>query len=330
MPGEHPSYLGLGSGKGGTAVDRLEVRLLGAFQLTLGGQDISGTMSRKAQELLAFLLCDPQRNVRRAHAADGLWPDADAEASKKAIRQALWQLHNATNLDLPDSRRLVLTDGEWIRINPEREVWLDVTEFTAAALEARTAKAAELTEPDLKALSSAASLYQGGLLAGCGEDWCMVLRTHLEDLYLALVDKLSVAYERTGRLDTAMRWAQELLAVEPAHERSHRRLMRLLYLTDDRTRALRQFERCRFVLEQELGVRPSARTLALAAAISADNGPVNQEPREPQEPLDATSALDAFRLELAALRASVDAIANHIKTAERRSEDSTETAASYN
>jgi DNA-binding SARP family transcriptional activator len=52
-----------------------------------------------------------------------------------------------------------------------------------------------------------------------------------------------------------------------AHERIHRRLMRLYYLAGDRTAALRQYERCVTLLREELGVDPSERTVALYRQI---------------------------------------------------------------
>jgi DNA-binding SARP family transcriptional activator len=200
-------------------------------------------------------------------------------------------------------------------------VWLDVAEFVTVAVAAQADPLEILTEDGLDRLVAAEHLYRGHLLEGCDDDWCLVERTHLEDLHLTLLEQVSAAHEQRGQPAAAIRWAQRLLEVEPAHERSHRRLMRLYYQVDDRTRALRQYQRCRWVLEQELGVRPSRRTEDVAAAISADALPVPAWSPAPPVPLQGPAVdwptdpdlsplrlLDAFRAELAALRASVDAI----------------------
>jgi DNA-binding SARP family transcriptional activator len=89
--------------------------------------------------------------------------------------------------------------------------------------------------------------------------------------------------------------------------------MYLYYRTDDRTRALRQYRRCKAVLERELGVRPSGRTEQLAAAIAADFGRDPGQLDEVLRPSPAPRMLDAFRTELAALRASVDAVRDELR-----------------
>jgi DNA-binding SARP family transcriptional activator len=288
----------------------LRVQLFGPFQIVSADREVAGSILRKAQELLALLLLAPQRNVRRELAAGTVWPDAGPEASRKAIRQALWQIHQVTDGGNKTAQRLVLSDGEMLRVNPDRPLWTDVEAFTERARAAQMTGVEDLTDADLVAMDWASGLYRGPLLANCYEDWCLAERVQLEDLQITLLDKLSRAYERRGLSESAIRWALRLLEIEPAHERSHRRLMRLYYQTDDRTRALRQYRRCQQVLAAELGVRPSVRTETLAAEIGADIG----DPNEIRAPAVGPAAtLDGFRAELAALRASVDAISHQLR-----------------
>ncbi len=324
-------------------MSELRIRLFGHFQIMHGDRPVCAPVLRKAQELLALMLLAPQRSVRREAAVDALWPTAGAATSRKAMRQALWQIHRATDVAAPDTPRLVLTSAETIRINPQRPLWLDVEEFAAAARAAQASTAETLTEASLDRLAAACDLYRGPLLDGCDDEWCMVERTHLEDQQLTLLDRLSAAAEQCGRPVWAIRWAERLLEIEPAHERSHRRLMWLYYQTDDRTRALRQYQRCRFVLERELGVRPSSRTEELAAAIGADvsaapaleqaslpapwlpvkpaGGHPTRSDRELAAAVDAVwpaGAFDGLIAELAALRASVDAINDRLRGSNTR------------
>lgn len=287
----------------------LRVRLFGPFQIVHGDRPICAPMLRKAQELLALVLLAPNRNIRREVAGDTVWPSSGPDTSRKAMRQALWQIHQATDTSLPGDQRLVLTDGEALRLNPERPLWVDVDAFTAAARTAQATGVDALSDAALDWLAAATELCRGPLLEACDHEWCLVERTHLEDLQLTVLDRLSTAHERRGRTDAAIHWAQRLLEIEPAHERSHRRLMRLYYESDDRTRALRQYQRCRWTLEHELGIRPSSRTEALAVEIGADVRPGTIAPAI------GDGALDDFRAELAALRASVDAIGDRLRNA---------------
>ncbi len=294
-------------------MEELQIRLFGFFQISVGAVEISEPVSPKAQEFLGLLLLAPQRSMLREVAAESLWPSSPPDASKKAIRQVLWQIHQWTDVDLHEDPRLVLTDGNRLLINPDRRLWADVASFREAARAAQVRTAADLAERELASLGRAADLRRGSLLTGCHAEWCLVEREHLDNLHITMLDKLSVAHERRGEFELAIHWAQALLDVEPAHERSHRRLMQLYYDTDDRTRALRQYHRCRWVLENELGVRPSPRTESLATAIRADSGEPDDALRPAQRLPAATAAmLDSFRVELGALRASVDALREQI------------------
>jgi DNA-binding SARP family transcriptional activator len=261
-----------GSGRrtGEGDVAGLRILLLGGLQVAYE-RVRARPDGRKSRDLLALLLLARNRSLPRDVVAEALWPSANATVSRKATRQTLWQLHQALDGDDGDRCRLVITDGEWLRINPDRQLWVDRDAYVDAVTPSASTPPAELDEAQLDQLASAARLYRGPLLEGCYEDWCLVERERLADQHLTTLDRLSVAFQLRGDHQAATRWARELLDLEPAHERTHRRLMLLYYLEDDRTRALRQYERCRSELEHGLGIAPSARTERLATAIRADH-----------------------------------------------------------
>ena len=79
-------------------------------------------------------------------------------------------------------------------------------------------------------------------------------------------------YERP--LEPTKAWIRARFDRKPdvyrACERAHRRLMRLHYLSGDRTGALRQYAQCVSALDEELGVKPAQRTQVLYDQIRAD------------------------------------------------------------
>jgi DNA-binding SARP family transcriptional activator len=290
----------------------LKVMLLGPFSVVDGPGAAPAPLFRKAQDLLTLVLISADRRVLREAAAEALWPGAAAETSRKAMRQALWQIHHATDGGVTDGRRLLLTDSDSLVVNPDRRVWVDVPVFADAARVAQAAVPGSLDPANLGGLASAATLYRGPLHAGCYDEWCLVPRARLEDRCLTLLDTLSREHERQGDLASAIGWAQRLLEIEPAHERSHRRLMRLYFRRGDRTRALRQLAQCRWILERELGVRPDSRTEELGSAISTDRlpdlGDVDEPDARPRDP----TVVEGLRAELLALRRSVDALGERL------------------
>lgn len=299
--------------------------LLGAFTASEDHQPLRAPVLHKAADLLALVLLAPGRRVLREAAAEALWPDARGEQSRKSIRQALWQIHRATDDGLTGDDRLVVSDGETVGINPGRSLWVDAAVFSQAVRRAQ--EPAPLDEAELARLAAAADLYRGPLHAGCYDEWCLAPRARLEDRCLTLLDRLSREAERQGALESAIGWAQRLLEIEPAHERSHRRLMRLYVHLGDRTRALRQLTECRTVLAQQLGIRPDALTEELGAAILADRLRVEGRDDEvvvrgvlPRRPLPGDQGplqvdlLAALRTEISALRSSLETISESLGT----------------
>lgn len=280
----------------------LRIRLLGSFEVTRPGRRRAEALEgRKAQELISLLLLLPAQERSRDAVVETLWPGAPPETGRKQIRQALWHIHQAVDVDLTDSQRLVIADADHLAINHDRELWCDAVEFSRT-LERLDVRGTEIDLNDH--LERALDLYRGPLLDGCYSEWCLVERERLEGLYLSALDAASVMAEARLDYEMAVHWASALLRVDPAHERSHRRLMLLYYGMDDRTRAIRQFDRCRHALESELGIRPSARTVALVDAIRADVEP--QESPERVTVLQSHSETPAVLRELSALRRAVE------------------------
>jgi DNA-binding SARP family transcriptional activator len=288
-----------------TEMSNVRVFLLGHLEVSIDGRVVPGSLSHKAYELLALVLLTPQRRIQRETAAALLWPRSGAEASRKAIRQALWQIHQAIDAEQPAGRRLLTADNDSLAVNPVREIWLDVVDFQEAAADCRRL-GLTATNAELAALRRAAALYRGPLLSGYYADWCRDKRAYFEDLQITLLDRLSVQHEQRQQMDEAIDSAKAVLEIEPAHERTHRRLMQLYHQNDDRTRALRQYMRCREALERELGVRPSVQTERLCAVIIGGEG-------DPMPPEPELAAVEALRLELVAVRRGVEAIGEQLR-----------------
>jgi predicted ATPase len=94
-----------------------------------------------------------------------------------------------------------------------------------------------------------------------------------------------------GRYGEGIEAARRLLSLEPWSEEGHQQLMKLLAASGQRNAALAQFETCRRLLADELGVEPSPETKALVEAIRSGDWKVPQAvqvetaaPTSPVEP----------------------------------------------
>jgi predicted ATPase/class 3 adenylate cyclase len=84
---------------------------------------------------------------------------------------------------------------------------------------------------------------------------------------LAILDRLVEWYEQRGEYERASAYAWRQVELEPWQEEAHRQLMRLLALSGQRSAALAQYETCRRLLAEELGVEPGTKTTELYERI---------------------------------------------------------------
>ncbi len=270
------------------------VHLFGKLQVQRGDQVLDSLKMRKTQELFVYLLLHRNRLHCREALASLLWDKSTTTQSLKYLRQTLWQLQVALDSANGDQAGSFLqVDSEWVGLNVKANLWLDVAEFEQAFTQVQGVLGSALDAKSAEILHNVVPLYQGDLLENWYQDWCLYERERLQNMYLAMLDKLMGYYEIRHEYETALEYGGRILRYDQAREHIHRRLMRLQYLAGDRTTALRQYECCAAVLDDELGVKPAKRTMALYEQIRADqlNGPT-------PAPAKASQAVAAPLLEI--------------------------------
>jgi LuxR family transcriptional regulator, maltose regulon positive regulatory protein len=120
----------------------VRVRAFGALAVEIGGAPMASSRkeSRRLLELLGVLAAHGNTPVPQDQIADALWPDADGDAARNALDNALHRLRKALGGD----DRIVLRQGA-LALNPQR-CWTDVaalerllTQIEAAPLPQRQA-----------------------------------------------------------------------------------------------------------------------------------------------------------------------------------------------
>lgn len=246
----------------------LSVRLLGRFDVRFGHQAPTGLEARKVQELLSYLLLYRGRPHAREVLASLLWGDHTTSQSRRYLRKALWQLQAAVGSQGNCAVQGILhVEPEWVQVSPAADFSLDVATFEEALDVTRGVPARELEPQHVQRLRAAADLYRGDLLEGWYQDWCVYERERLQNMYLGLLDKLMDFCEAHHEYEVGLAYGARILRLDRAHERTHRRLMRLYYLSGDRTMALRQYQRCVTALQEELGAEPGDHTVALWSQV---------------------------------------------------------------
>ena len=250
--------------------ETIKVYLLGHFSIQCGNQKWKGAEGSKAQELFCYLISHRQSAQTREFLASLFWGDTSREQSKKHLRQTLWRMHSCrSSSDAAPRQRLIVVDGERVRLNPEIDWWIDVEEFERIC--ARLKRLREFDSEAARSARQAVELYRGDFLEGYYHDWCLYERERLQNMFLATLDKLICYCLENGEYKEGLQYGEAILHHNPVSERAQTQVMKLHYLSGDRTAALQQFERCRKALKEELGVAPTRATLELFDQIRADH-----------------------------------------------------------
>jgi DNA-binding SARP family transcriptional activator len=249
----------------------ISVRLLGSFQLTVNQHQPLLIDSLKTRELFCYLVLNRDRPHEREVLAGTLWGDLPGSVARKHLRQALWHLQVAFGAvaGTSESSMFRVTDGVIILLSTP-SLWLDVADVEQAFVMTKGVEPADFTPTIIDRARRAVDLYEGDLLEGWYNDWCLYHRDWLHSMYMSLLDKLMIVAELDRTYDAGIDYGLRALRYEPAHELTHRRLMRLYSLCGDRTQALRQYDRCVALLAEELQIRPARATTTLYERIKAD------------------------------------------------------------
>src|SRR5258707_9968149 len=249
----------------------LHIQLLGRFRLTADDAPVTTLDSPRLQALLAYLLLQRTAPHARAHLAFQLWPDTTEAQAHANLRTLLHRFRHA----LPHADQFLHVDAQTVQWRADAPATLDVANFERALAQAEAAGRAGDQATMRAALMDVAERYRGDLLPGWYDDWVLVERERLRQVFLAALERLVLLLEQQQDYGAAINYAQRLLRHDPLHETTYQHLMRLHALSGDRASAVRVYRTCATVLERELGAEPSP-------ATHAAYQPLRQ--REPQPP----------------------------------------------
>ncbi len=238
----------------------LKLALLGRLRLRLDDEPLAGLVSGKAQALLCYLAING-RAYSRQSLAGLLWgemPEADA---RRNLRGVLMRLRHAID------PYLTITHQD-AAFNHASRHWLDVAEFK------RLLQGYKTRDYETRDYETAVSLYRGDFLeefhvrqAPLFENWVIQQREELRQMVLSAYQALVAHHAQHDQSEQGIAAARRLLQLDPAGEAGHRELIKLLARSGQRSAALAQYETCRQILADELGVEPDPTTLSLVEAI---------------------------------------------------------------
>jgi DNA-binding SARP family transcriptional activator len=193
-----------------------------------------------------------------------LWPGRPLRRSLGDLRVALHNLNQTVGCFVTITRNTV-------KMNTESDWWLDVNEVEQMFHHAPNSPPL----PDnIAPLKRAITLYQGGFLDGFWvrdsvdfEYWALLKRDQLHFQTICALDQVLCDCIARKAYSEGIMYAMRLLLMDPLREKTYRQLMTLLVHLDQRTAAITQYEQCRRLLANDLGISPSLETNALLNEI---------------------------------------------------------------
>ena len=252
----------------------LHLNLLGGLRVAVDGVPLTGLRYVKAEALLCYLAVTGRPHGREA-LADLLWSDMPEAAARANLRTVLSSLR-------ADFARYLVISRRSVAFDPRGPYDLDVERFLACARDE--------DEGSWEGLERAVELYRGDLLEGfvvrdapVFDEWLAGQRDRLRGVALQALHRLAAHHAAQGASAAACAHLKRAIELEPWREDAHRRLMRVLARSGDRTAALAHYDDLRRTLARDVGLEPSAETVALYEQLRAGHS----ETRRPSATGDA-------------------------------------------
>lgn len=241
-----------------------KIEMLGGLRVRLADGVITRFKTHKNGALLAYLAYHISRTHTRESLIETFWPEVDLTQGRPSLSVALSSLRHQLEPPGTPARSVLMTTNADVRLNPAA-CTSDVIEFESCL------KAAKKVGPGLEEiehLKLAAATYQGELLFGYYDDWCLIERDRLAGLYVQALRGLVRAMVRERDFRQAIPYAENAVSAAPHQEELCRDLMQLYAATGQPSLALQQFRSLEERLQRDLGEAPGASTRKLANEIS--------------------------------------------------------------
>ena len=217
------------------------LRLLKGFALLVEGERI--TLSSSAQQLLAFLALQG-RPRSRTFVARTLWPEATTTRANANLRSSLWRaLRTEPGIIDASAQEVALA----------ADIRVDVHDAIARAHQ--LLDKSSLCE-DILTKQTWDDLSSDLLPEWSDNEWVLLEQEQYHQLRLYALEAMARRLTAAGRHGEAVAAGLAAVQAEPLRESAHRVLINAHLAAGNRAEAQHQFDQCRRVLLDELGLEP--------------------------------------------------------------------------
>lgn len=221
----------------------VELRLLKGFTLLVGEKRVA--LSSSAQRLLAFLALQ-DRPRTRTYVARTLWPEATTARANANLRSSLWRA-------LRTGYRVIDASAQEMALATNINVDIHDAVTRAHRLLDKTCLCDDILTRQTRDDLSADLLPEWS-----DNEWVLIEQEQYHQLRLYALEAMAKRLTTVGRHGEAVAAGLAAVRAEPLRESAHRALIDAHLAAGNRGAAQHQYEQCRRVLLDELGLEPSA------------------------------------------------------------------------
>jgi DNA-binding SARP family transcriptional activator len=231
---------------------------------TVSARELSGVKPRLLLEYLAINLGQP---VSKARLVDVLWPEEAPSGAIATMETYISLLRRILQPHTPAKGSVIRTVTGGYLLDSTR-VTVDLHQFTTLMAEAHV----DVDGCGASKMAEAMALVSGELLASDqNASWAEQCREQFSaTLASACTAAAGCAYGRE-EFSNSITMARRALEVDPYAEEAARHLIGSLWRSGRRSEALREYDRLRRLLVDDLGVEPATATRDLHLAILLDD-----------------------------------------------------------
>ncbi|MEZ4984930.1 MAG: bacterial transcriptional activator domain-containing protein [Saprospiraceae bacterium] len=248
----------------------IHLQTLGDFRLWRHGQEVNNKewgRDKTLQLFEYFITTRHRKGQHKEQILDRLWPDLDGKAGEQHFKVALHGIHKVLEPERESRQypRYISRIGVVYQLAPD-SLWID-----ADALEQYIAignqAAADDTALAIAAYRQAIDLYKGVFLPDrVYEDWSSEERERLQVLVMGSLISLGELLVHDNPME-CVRYCQQALQIDHTWEDAYRLQMEAYFQKGNRPMAMKTYQQCVHVLEEEYGIPPLPQTKRLMERI---------------------------------------------------------------
>ena len=236
----------------------LRIYTLGRFEAFIGDQRIDGAAWKGKQGplILAYIL-SKNGSVGADTIIDAFWPDR-YEKGKRGLYNALSLYRRILKSEECENSDWVLRQGTQIFLNPERDIWNDVS---------RSAELQQviLRQDDVQSVVVAGRellrLFRGPYLENCYMDWAVAERNAVEKRFVESLTRASELALEGDALQDALEFSLQVCNFDSCHQVGHILAMQAYGRLGRSEQAVRLYRDLERALKLEFEAEPSIEAL---------------------------------------------------------------------